>query len=540
MKRFIEKYDGKQYDLIIVGGGITGSAIAYEAANRGLCVALIEKHDFGWATSAATSKMIHGGLRYLYYGEIGLVRESLQERRILENIAPNYVYPLPILLPVYKSRWATKAGLTLYDMIAYDKKWTWDPEKSLPNHRTVPLEEALQRIPHIRTEGLESAELYYDCQSAFPERLTLAFVRSAIAQGAHVANYVEALDPICPEDGKVTGVRVRDLLTGDELDLLGSVVVNCGGPWADLILRMSSEDEAKHSIKRSEGIHFITAKLPADWGAVLWTPDGRHLFVLPWRGHTLVGTTDKEYKGDPDKYRVTAESIQELIDTVNSSYGDGNLSIDDVIYAYGGLRPLVESNSEDTYQSSRKYEIHDNSSDGVEGLITVEGGKYTTSRNLAENAMKVIGRKLDKELKKSTTSDKQLSACEIRKIEDFVREQVNLHADFEADTVEVLARNYGTQCGQVLEIARLDDKYKERVTFDGEILAEVVFAVRHEMARKLTDILLRRTGIGTLGHPGTDIMRKVADIAARELGWSDAQWRAQIDEANAWLKVPKS
>lgn len=540
MKRFIENYDGRHYDVVVVGGGITGSAIAYEAANRGLSVALIEKHDFGWATSAATSKMIHGGLRYLYYGEIGLVRESLQERRILENIAPNFVYPLPILLPVYKSRWATKAGLTLYDMIAYDKKWTWDPEKSLPNHRTVPLQEATERIPHIRTEGLESAELYYDCQSAFPERLTLAFVRSAIAQGAHVANYVEAMDPLYTEGGKVVGVRAKDLLTDKEHELFGSVVVNCGGPWADLILKVDQDGECKHTIKRSEGIHFITDKLPADWGAVLWTPDGRHLFVLPWRGHTLVGTTDKEYKGDPDKYRVTAESIQELIDTVNSCYGDGELCLDDIIYAYGGLRPLVECDSEDdTYNTSRKYEIHDNSGDGVEGLITVEGGKYTTSRNLAENAMKVISRKVDKELKKSTTTDKQLSGCEIRKIEDFVREQINLHQDFDADTVEVLARNYGTQCGQVMEIARSEPKYTERVTFDGEILAEVVFAVRHEMARKLTDILLRRTGIGTLGNPGPDTLRKVADIAARELGWSDAQWRAQIDEANAWLNVPR-
>lgn len=538
MQRFIERYDGRNYDVIIVGGGVTGAAIAYEAASRGLAVALIEKRDFGWATSAATSKMIHGGLRYLYYGELGLVRESLQERRILENIAPNYVYPLPILAPLYKSSWTVRAGLALYDLIAYDKKWTWDKDKRLPNHRMVAADEVMQMAPHVRPQGLESAALYYDCQSSFPERLTLAFIRSAVAMGAHVANHAQALEATCPLERRVGGVKARDLLSGAEVDLRGSLVVNCGGPWADLILQPGCAAEASPRIRRSEGIHFITPKLKSSWGVVLWTDDGRHLFVLPWRGHTLVGTTDKEYNGDPDNYRVTRQSVEELLATLNSCYGDGKLTYDDVVFAYGGLRPLVEDHVEGTYQASRRYEIHDNAAEGVEGLITIEGGKYTTSRNLAEKAMKVIGRKLGRELPPSTTADKPLNGCEMRGVESFVAEMKNLHADFPADTVEVMARNYGAQCGQVLEMARAEPELARRGAFDGEIMAGVAFAVRHEMARTLADAVLRRTGLGALGPPAPGVLEQAADICAAELGWGAEKRRREIDDVNRWLRVP--
>ncbi|MGB4269834.1 MAG: FAD-dependent oxidoreductase, partial [Spirochaetota bacterium] len=220
MKRFIEQDTKENFDCIVIGGGITGAAVAYEAASRGLNVALLEKNDFGWATSAATSKLIHGGLRYLNYFEFGLVRESLRERRILENIAPNLVYPFPFMIPNYNrlenNRWVLKIGMILYDILSYDKGFTWDKSKKIPMHFTLSKEKALQEEPNIHPEGLTAATVYYDCQSIFPERLTLAFIKSAVEYGAKVANYAEVVN-FSYTNNSITGVIVHDKLTNREV-----------------------------------------------------------------------------------------------------------------------------------------------------------------------------------------------------------------------------------------------------------------------------------------------------------------------------------
>lgn len=545
MQRFIETHTHEQFDVIVIGGGITGAAVAYEAASRGLKVVLLEKKDFSWATSSATSKMIHGGLRYLANGELGLVRESLRERRVMENIAPNLVYPWPIMAthsrrPLTNNMWFVKPGMLLYDLLSYDKNCTWDVSKRIPLHRTIARDEVLRLEPRVRAADLTGATIFYDCVSIFPERLTLAFIKSAYARGAKVANYAQVEGFCLDESRRVTGVEVRDTLTGAMHTVRGRLTVNCGGPWADIVLGLAKPAGGPNTLKRSEGIHILTAKplISGKFSVGSGTATGRYL-LIPWRGHTLIGTTDKAYSGDPDKYRVTKQSIQELIDTVNASFGDGTLAYADVKHAYGGLRPLVEDQTKETYTSSRRYEINDNAGDGLDGLITVEGGKYTTSRNLAENCLKLVERKLGRAPSKSTTAQCHLQGCEIPDLQAFLYAVQRDHKDFSGSTLEYLGRNYGTAYPAVLDLARQDSTLAETVNADGEILAQVVYAVRQEMARTLADILLRRTGIGTLGHPGDEVLRKVAALAAKELGWDADRQEKELAAVNELLALPE-
>lgn len=544
MNRFIETHQDERFDVIVIGGGITGATVAYDAASRGLKVALLEKKDFSGATSAATSKLIHGGLRYLANLEFSLVRESLRERKVLEDIAPNFVYPFPMLMTHYKlsfkkSKWAMKAGLTIYDILSYDRGTTWDESKKIPLHKTVAVEKAMEMQPSLKGQVLTGASIFYDCMSIFPERLTLAFIKSAVAFGAKVSNYAKIDSFIMEGAGKVVGVKVTDALSGRQVEVRGDVTVNCGGPWADILLGVAKQGEVSETLRRSEGIHIITEQKTNDGSVVAsMTPKGKHFFLIPWRGHTLIGTTDKEYVGSPDDYHVTRESIMELIDDVNSTFGEGFVKFEDVKHTYGGLRPLVEEQTEGTYESSRKYEIFDNASEGLDGLITVEGGKYTTSRGLAQKVVDLVRDKTDKPMNLVITDRRYLYGCEIRDITAFIEKIRKKHPQVPGHTLEYLGRHYGTEYGKILEIIREDKEYAEVVSPDGEILAEVVFAIRNEMARSLSDIVLRRTGIATLGSPGDAVLRKVAAVAARELGWDDARMEQEYRDTVNGLKIP--
>ena len=546
MERFIENYKDEKFDVIVIGGGISGASVAYEAATRGLKVALLEKNDFSWATSAATSKMIHGGLRYLVNGEIGLVRESLRERRVLENIAPNFVYPWPMMMthytkPLKNNKWVVKIGMLVYDMLSYDKNFTWDSCKKIPVHKTISKEDVLNQEPHVRAKGLTGASVFCDCVSIFPERFTLAFVKSAVAYGAKASNYAKVEGFIMDKGTHVTGVNVKDLLTGKTHAVAGKVIVNCGGPWADLVLGLAKTDsKGSATLRRSEGIHIITKKklLSGNYTVGSMTPEGRHFFLIPWRNHTLIGTTDKPFNGNPDDYRVTKESIMELIADVNSSFGDGKLTYADVQHTYGGLRPLIEKETKETYSSSRKYEIYDNKEEGLDGLITVEGGKYTTSRQLAETCLNIVAAKMGRDLGKSTTKKHYLAGCEIKDLCGFLDDLQKKKNGFSSATLDYLGRNYGTECEAVLKLAKEDKALSETINEDGELLAQVVYAVRNEMARTLSDIVMRRTGIGTLGNPGENVLRKVAQLAAKELQWDQARVEKEISDTVNLLKIP--
>jgi len=540
MKRADFKKD-REYDIIVIGGGITGAAVAYDASFRGLSVALVEMDDFGSKTSTATSKLIHGGLRYLANLEFGLVRESLRERKTLENIAPNFVYPIPNMLLTDKAsiksrKSILKIGMILYDLLSFDKKFTWDRSKSLPWHRSLSLDETIKAEPAIKKEGLTGSLVYYDCASIYPERLTLAFIKSAVANNADVANYME-VKGFLRENNCITGISVLDKISKRNKTIKGRIVINCGGPWADRILSFIPGNTHKEVLRRSEGIHIITRQPPGRHLITAMTPSGRHIFIIPWRGHSLIGTTDKEYIGSPDNWKISRESIEELISEINQSFGpERHVDYDDIVFCYGGLRPLVEDQTEDVYESSRKYEISDHSTEGLQGLITVEGGKYTTSRNLAENVMKIACKKLGLPPGPSGTEKHYLTGSEIEDMEEFVLYNRQKYKETDEITVDYLSRIYGMELEEIMKLSLKHKKSDAPLT--KEMHAQIEFAVKEEMAYTLNDILFRRTGFGNLGHPGKKQLKLIASFAGKLLKWDAKRLKNEIALAEEIFRLP--
>ena len=547
MKRFIENYDGKEFDLIVIGGGITGASVAYEAASRGLDVALVEKTDFASATSSATSKMIHGGLRYLGTYDFALVRESLRERRVLMNIAPNFIHPMAFLFSSYKKDRVTfmqmKIGMILYEAFSFDKNRLWDKSKHMPSYHTLSAQKVIKEFPDALAQGLIGGQLYYDCSSHSPERFTLSFIKSAHNKGASIANYTEVKDFIFERKGKkkkiVTGVKVYDRIHKKTHCLNAKLVINCTGPWADILLDKVKEKGMNHELRRSEGIHFIIDRNIGDTAFSGYSKSGRHFFLLPYRNHTLIGTTDKEFIGKPEDYRVTKKAISELIEEVNSAYGiHEKIKYEDIIYAYGGLRPLVEDQTEESYKSSRKYEITGEKKNGISGLITVEGGKFTTSRMLDEKAINKAIRILRIPKVKSISENTQLYGCEIKNDAAYTLQKQKEYGDYGSHQIEYLVRSYGTEIDQIISLAESNPSLKVQLNEDGELLAQVVYAIKNEMALSLSDIIFRRTGLGLLGHPGEDVIDKVAKLAAQELAWDEEKKLAEIKVVKQRLKIP--
>ncbi|NOR88467.1 MAG: FAD-dependent oxidoreductase [Bacteroidales bacterium] len=547
MERFIENYQGKEFDLLVIGGGITGATVAYEAASRGLTVALVEKSDFGSATSAATSKMIHGGLRYLSTYEFGLVRESLKERRVLTNIAPNFIQPASFLYTTYQkdhtSNFLLKIGMLLYEAFSFDKNRLWDKSKIMPYHQSITPKQIIELFPTALKEGLKGGQLYYDCSSHSPERFTFAFIKTAVKHGASVANYTKVDDFIIQKNKKsktIKGVKVTDVLSGKKYHINSKLVINCSGPWADILLDKVKENIGSQELRRSEGIHFITKKLIDKHIFSGLTTKGKHFFLVPYRNHTLVGTTDKEFVGSPDNYQVTKKAIEELLADVNQSFGsEEKIQYKDILYAYGGLRPLVEDQTEDVYHSSRKYEITGEKKNGIEGLITVEGGKFTTSRMLAEKAINKSIRILKAPKKKSISEHHHLYACKINNFKEFVENKQQQYSQFPPEHIEYLAKSYGNEIDEIFKLASENETYSKALNNDGENLAQVLFAIRNEMALSLSDILLRRTGIAQLGHPGKETLEKVARLVAKELKWDANKLANEINQVESLLQLPQ-
>ena len=537
MKRDVEQMSNKRYDLIIIGGGITGASVAWDASLRGLKVALIEKGDFGSATSSATSKLVHGGLRYLKHMELGLVRESLQERRIMEIIAPHLVYPIPFIFPAYgwgvRGLPAIVSAMVFYDTLSYDRKWLDDDDKKIPAHEKLSVEKTLELEPGINPKDLKGAVLYYDCQMYSPERLVLEFVLSACEYGADIANYTKVEDIIRDGD-TVRGVVVRDILTDRVYNIEGDITMNVAGPWADIIMGQL-RGRSQHGLVRSKGIHIITRPITRSHAVALQTPDGRHFFIAPWRGHSLIGTTDEVFKGMPDEFRVTEKDIDDFIDEVNETYPYGNLTREDVKFFYGGLRPIVEKDTSievEVYDASRKYEIYDHEEeDGIKGFISGIGGKYTTSRNMARKLVDLVYKKTGRPARQCLTHTTPLYGGQTGRFRSFVERALKSKPDgLSEETVENLCRNYGSRYREVVDIAFEKKSYRGLIS-EGfpDIMAEVIYAVRSEMALSLSDVVFRRTGIGTLGNPGDKALEKIANAMAKELGWDNARKDKEIE-----------
>jgi glycerol-3-phosphate dehydrogenase len=549
MQRIFSALEDTPFDVAIIGGGATGAAIALDCALRGLKTALAEKGDFSAATSAASSKLMHGGLRYLANGEIGLVREGLRERGIWQRIAKHLVRPLPFVLPTYQpfmqSRNAMRLGLTAYDWLAVGRNFGADSMQRMPGYRAINTAQTMGLMPGLDRDGINGpitgGMIYHDAQMLSPERLCLAMVRSAVNAGAVAVNYAAAQD-FTVTGNKIETVTVKDMTNGKKARLRASVFVNAAGPWADGLMQQATKAPPPKKLVRSKGIHFLTRDITR--GTALAMPvDGEHLFVLPWQGMSLFATTDTAYPGDPDKVAVGDDDIAALLGKAQKALPRLGLTRKDIVYAYAGLRPLVADPADvkpygaetATYGLSRGAEILDHKAHGgPEGLISALGGKWTTARRLAEQVTDAVFRHLQRPTPTCRTGATLLACCPPRSLADFMDDMRESFPHIGHGDIDALSRLYGTMLPDMMA---MDTSGLEALR-DPLLAARTAFAVQHEMAIRLDDIVRRRLHEGQTGALSVRKINAIADYMADRQGWSEAEKAKQLKQTQKAMALP--
>ncbi|TLY56770.1 MAG: glycerol-3-phosphate dehydrogenase/oxidase [Gemmatimonadetes bacterium] len=523
-------------DLLVIGGGITGAAIARDAALRGFRTALVEKGDFGSGTSSVSSRLIHGGLRYLEQYDLHLVLEASRERRVLLRIARHLVHPLPFLFPVYRGArvpaWKLRCGLWLYDLLA--------AFRNVRLHRWLGRQATLRLEPGLRERDLRAAGLYYDAQTD-DARLVLATMRSAAQAGALVASYAEAVSLLKP-DGLVRGATVRDLLGEETRVVRALVVVNACGPWVDAVRRLDAPD-ADPLLRLTKGAHVAVPRqrLGNTHAVTLTSPiDGRVMFVLPWADsdQSYIGTTDTDEDVSPDEVRATAEDVIYLLRSANAFFPQARLSPNDVVATWAGLRALLRPDGNlAPSQVSREHRITESAS----GLLTIAGGKLTTHRAMAQELVDRVAarlRALDGRPRapRPPTHRLPLPGGETTDLEGLIKAAVERGAS--DATARHLVGTYGSEAAAVLNLVDKDRALGGRIVAGRpELWAEVVHAVEREMAVRLSDVLVRRLHLFyKTRDQAVPASSAVADRLAAALGWDGAR---RAEEVAAYLHLVK-
>ena len=523
----IADLDGATVDAVVIGGGMAGAGVARDLALRGASVALFEKGDFASGTSSKSSKLIHGGLRYLELMDFALVRESLREKKTLERLAPHLVRPLPFLVPVYRgSRRGlvmVRIGLLLYDLLT--------PGKVTDRFRVMRPVEALSVEPGIQADELRGAGYYFDDLLVFPERLCLENVLSAIRHGARAHNYCE-VDEVLRGATGVEGVRVRDLLTGRAYSVRARVVVNCAGPWVDRLREMAGvADERPRILRTTKGIHCLLPRM-TDRAVYLPTDDERMIFVIPWRDFSLVGTTDTDFDGDPDRLWATRDEVTYLLAAVTKVLPDRRVALENVAYTYTGVRPLSFESEASASKVSRQHKVVPEGPD--RRFFSVTGTKLTCFRSLAQEVgdqvMRALGRRAPSSTARHTLdgTDEDVGKVEARVWMDVSGEMAA--SGLGKDTLATLVETYGRGYTRVLDLARKVSDGTERLCPENpEIVAQLHHAVTDELAVSLQDVLLRRTAIGQSRCQGLDCAAAIGARMAALLGWSSRRLDAELD-----------
>ncbi|MBN1917521.1 MAG: glycerol-3-phosphate dehydrogenase/oxidase [Verrucomicrobia bacterium] len=555
MERNLRRLAGNEYDLLVIGGGVYGLCVAWDAALRGLSVALLEKGDFGAATSSATLKIIHGGLRYLQHADVRRMRESIYERMVMMRLAPHLVHPMPCLVPTYghllRGKEVMAVAMMMTDLISFDRNRLDDPQKRIPRGRVISRQKCLGILPGINPDGLTGGAVYHDAQMHNPDRLTLSFALSATEAGANLANYVEVTG-LAARNGRVEAVTAKDLRTDETFDVRGRVVANMTGPWSDIVIASLHGAKPDRRVLRSKGIQIVTPLYCADHAFAVEStqrdPDaivsrgGRLFFITPWRGRSLIGTTDTVYEGDPDDFAITAQDVAEFVEEINASYPGAKLTPDQVPFWFGGLRPVGEKNIDpNVSKAARKFEIVDHARrDGVANFISVTGVKYTTARGIAQQTVDIVFRKMDRRPPKCPTGTARLWGGEIERFDDFMAEQVGGRPDGLSEaTMGHLVYTYGSRLDDILAYIEADPALGASLPGSDVTRAEIVHACRHEMVGSLADMVLRRTELGTLGAPAPAAVDEVLAIAAKELGWSASRQASERDALAALYTLRK-
>jgi glycerol-3-phosphate dehydrogenase len=539
------------FDLIVVGAGINGAGIARDAAMRGLKVLLLDKGDIASGTTQWATRLIHGGLRYLEYYEVSLVRESLKDREILLHIAPHLVRPLGFLVPIYDR---AKHGplMVRLGMIGYD---TLSLDKSLDNHRMLSAEEALEREPGLNPEGLLGAAFYYDAQVEYAERIAVENAISAREHGAVVLTYSK-VNRLIRDDGRVAGVEFNDILGSGTYSARAPVTVNVTGPWVDEVL---GETTGGRMIGGTKGSHLVVDPFPgAPKNEALYVEarkDGRPYFIVPWNGRYLIGTTDIRYDGDLDRVVADEDEIDYLIDETNYVIPEANLTRESVLFTYSGIRPLPFQPEGAEGSVTRSHIVYDHArgrgvgtkrsgvGEGVprvNGLISIVGGKLTTYRNLSRQTVDMVYQKLGREAPESRTSKVPLPGGETQDFDAFAA-QFKATSGLTEELAERLLKLYGVRSPDVLEMAGDDPSLRlplgpSAKVESGVIGAEVLYAFRREMAQALSDVLLRRTMVGLGPSVGLDVDEAAAQVAVQHLGWSEERARSEVEAYRGYVE----
>jgi glycerol-3-phosphate dehydrogenase len=536
----IEAIAGQHFEVVVIGGGITGAGVALDAASRGYSVALLERGDYAEGTSSRSSKMVHGGLRYLQNLDLGLVREALLERQLMVQLAPHLVYPTPFLIPSFSEERRQRGlgiGLNMYDVMATtrvgrsrremrsskeaDEDYYWSPDR----HRTIDRDEVLQLVPALAPRDPKDAYLFYDCQTD-DVRLTLTVLGEAERFGAVMLNGAEVVE-VLERQGRAAGVAFVEAGSGERLEVTADNVINATGVFADRIRPEETiEEEDVPRISPSRGTHVLVDREKLSTGSaacIVPAGEGRAIFALPWYGRTLIGTTDNDFEGDIDHPRPGDADITYLLDAVNEFFGV-SLGAGDLVGAYAGVRPLIATGDpKKSVDISRKAELYETSS----GMLTITGGKLTTWRRMAKQT---VDRLVEREGREAPCHTAEIPLGMEARPED-----LEAPDGVGEEALAQLAFRYGHAARQVLALAREDSKLAAPIVPGRpDLLAEAVIAARHEQTRTVADVLLRRTRLGLLAAPqlrDAAAARAVAGAMGDELGWS----RREVKRAaEAW------
>jgi glycerol-3-phosphate dehydrogenase len=558
--RIPQDIESGTFDLIVIGAGINGAGIARDAAMRGLRVLLLDKGDISNGTTQWATRLIHGGLRYLEHYEFALVRESLRDREAILHVAPHLVRPLGFMVPIYdrskRGPLLVRLGMTLYDVLSHDK--------SMDNHKMFDRDQAREREPALNPEGLMAAAFYYDAQVEYAERIAVENAVSARDHGAVVITYAN-VERLLVENGDVRGVEFKDVLgEGKRYTVRAPVTVNVSGPWVDEVLAElqfpGTGENSGRFMGGTKGSHLVVDPFPgAPKGEALYVEarkDGRPYFIVPWNGRYLIGTTDLRYDGDLDHVSATEDEIQYLLDETNYVIPEANLTREDVLFTYSGVRPLPYNPEGETGGVTRSHVVFDHargeSAAGgkvksaslempkVGGLISIIGGKLTTYLNLSRQTTDAVYKKLGRKAPKSWARKAPLPGGATS---DFAAYAVGFKAA--TDIPEVLAERllklYGVRAAEVLRLAgddpSLTTPLSSNVSVETALIgAEVIWAFREEMAETLSDVLLRRTMAGYGPDVALDVADAAAEVAVKHLGWDTERAEREVRQYREWIE----
>lgn len=519
----VETLKKEKFDVVVIGGGITGAGIALDATTRGMKVALVEMQDFAAGTSSRSTKLVHGGLRYLKQFEIKMVAEVGKEREIVYENGPHVTTPEWMLLPMHKGgtfgKFSTSIGLRVYDFLAGVKK--------SERRKMLSADETLKREPLVKKEGLKGGGYYVEYRTD-DARLTIEVMKAAVDKGATPINYTK-VDKLLYENGKVNGVQVADLLSGDAYEINADKVINAAGPWVDSIREKDQSKQGK-TLKLSKGVHVVIdqSKFPLKQALYFDTPDGRMIFAIPRAGKAYVGTTDTFYDGDPAVPTVTSEDRAYLLKSIHYMFPEVNITDDDIESSWAGVRPLILEEGKDPSEISRKDEIWESNS----GLITIAGGKLTGYRKMAKTTVDLLAGKLAQQSNKtypaSSTKGMPISGGDVggsRNFSDYIKQHVQMGVDSglaAKDAKEILAM-YGSNAPVLFDIAKNEGDGGANSGLPKKLFVQLKYAVDHEMAATPVDFFFRRTGtllfdidlVQTHKHA-------VIDYMAGYFGWTES------------------